>query len=56
METQFTGKPGISGYNGNYSITTFTSISVQSGNTRKYGITRKGDCKMLEVMLNTSDN
>jgi hypothetical protein len=59
MEAQFTGKNGISGYTGNYSITTFTcftSFAVKSGNTRKYGITRTGNCKMLELFLNTADN
>jgi hypothetical protein len=59
MEAQFTGKSGISGHTGNYSIATFTcftSLTVKFGNTRKYGITRSGDCKMLEVFLITADN
>jgi hypothetical protein len=59
METQFTGKPGISGYTGNYSIATltgFTSFAVFSGTTIFSGNTRKYGSKMLDVLFNSPDN
>ena len=54
MEMQFTRKTGISGYIGNYSIApfaSFTSFTVISGNTRKYGITGNNDIKLPEIMI-----
>ncbi len=58
MEAQFTRKTGISGYTGNYfitSLTNFTSFTVKSGNTRKYGIAGTSNIKMLEVLLDSTD-
>jgi hypothetical protein len=59
MRTQFTRKTGISGYTGNYSITSFansTSFTALSGDTRKYGITGKSDANMFEILPRSADN